>query len=148
MINRLEYSRNIMAKRTEIWETLWNEDSYREWASVFFEGSFVSADNWGEGSKVLFLAPDQSGIYSIIQKHIPNEIIIFKHMGSVVKGEEQAIDDEAKKWSGATEIYKLTEGKDNIKLTIEIDVMDEHLDFMNSKLPLALQKIQNLAENR
>ena len=143
MINRLKFSVDIKAEKTTIWIALWNESSYREWASVFFEGSYAVTDDWKEGSKVHFLAPDQSGIYSIIEKHIPNNIIQFKHIGNVVKGKEQPIDNETKKWSGATEIYKLTERKDTNTLAVEIDVMDEHLEFMTNTFPQALEKVKD-----
>ena len=143
MIHRLQFSIDIKAAKTKIWNALWNEHSYRDWASVFYEDSYAITDNWKEGSKVLFLAPDQSGIYSIIETHIPNKIIQFKHLGNVVKGKEQPIDDETRTWSGATEIYSLTEGTDSITLAVEIDVLDEHLEFMTSTFPKALERIKN-----
>jgi hypothetical protein len=142
MINRLQFSIEIKAKKAKIWSALWADLSYRDWASVFFEGSYAITDKWKVGSTVLFLAPDQSGIYSIIETHIPNEIMQFRHIGYVLKGKEQPIDDEAKKWSGATEIYTLTEGTDNNILTVEIDILDEHLDFMKEKFPIALDKVK------
>lgn len=142
MINRLNFSIDIRAEKTTIWKALWNESSYREWAGVFFEGSYAVTNDWEEGSKVHFLSPDESGIYSIIEKHIPNNIIQFKHIGKVVGGKEQPIDDETKKWSGATETYTLTEGKDAITLEVEIDVLNEHLEFMTDTFPLALKKIK------
>ena len=143
MINRLQFSIDIKAEKTTIWKALWDENSYRNWTNVFFEGSYAITDNWKEGSKVLFLAPDQSGIYSIIETHIPNKIMQFKHIGNVVKGKEQPIDDKTRTWSGATEIYTLTEGTDSITLAVEIDVLDEHLDFMTNTLPKALEKVKN-----
>jgi len=143
MINRLEFSIEIKAEKNTIWNALWNENSYREWASVFYEGSYAVTDNWKEGSQVQFLAPDKSGIYSIIEKHIPAKIIQFRHIGTVVEGKEQPIDDETKKWSGTTEIYRLTEGKDSHTLQVEIDVMDEHLEFMTKTFPKALDKVKN-----
>jgi hypothetical protein len=142
MINRLNFSIDITAEKTKIWKALWNENSYRDWTSVFFEGSYAVTDDWKEGSKVHFLTPDQSGIYSIIEKHIPNKIIQFKHIGKVVRGKEQAIDDQTKKWSGAKETYRLTEGKNAITLEVEIDVMNEHLEFMTKTFPQALKKIK------
>ena len=143
MINRLQFSIEIKAERAKIWDALWNENSYRDWAGVFFSGSYAVTDNWREGSKVHFLAPDQSGIYSIIEKHVPNELIQFKHIGTVLEGKEQPVDNETKKWSGSTEIYKLVEGTDATKLEIDIDVLDEHLEFMTQKFPMALEKIKN-----
>ena len=140
---RLEFSINIKAAKETIWKALWNDASYREWAGIFFEGSYVVAADWKAGSKVHFLGPDQSGIYSIIEKHIPNQIIKFKHIGKVVGGHEQPIDDETKKWSGATEAYTLIQGKDTLALKVEIDVMNEHLAFMTNTFPKALKKIKD-----
>lgn len=142
-INRLQFSIDIKAEKPKIWKALWNKSAYRDWASVFFEGSYAITDNWKEGSKVLFLSPDQSGIYSVIETHIPNKIMMFKHIGKVVKGKEQPIDDETKTWTGTTEMYTLTEGTDSNALTVEIDVLDEHLEFMKNTFPKALQKIKN-----
>ena len=142
MINRLKFAIAIRAEKTKIWKALWDDSSYRDWASVFFEGSYAICESWEEGGKVLFLAPDQSGIFSIIEKHIPNEMIRFKHVGTVVKGIEQPMDEATKEWSGATETYTLTKTADSNTLTVEIDVLDEHLDFMKERLPKALEKVK------
>lgn len=143
MINKLKFSIEISAKKEVIWEALWDDSSYRDWSSVFFEGSYAVTNNWKEGSNVHFLAPDQSGIYSLIERHIPNKTIRFKHIGNVVKGKEQPIDDETKKWSGATEVYSLTEAINGHTLTVNIDVLDEHLEFMTNIFPKALEKIKS-----
>ena len=87
MINRLQFSIDIEAEPIKIWKALWKDSCYREWVSLFEEGSYIKVDNWEEGSKILFLSPDQSGIHSLIEKHIPNKIIRFKHLGKVVKEE-------------------------------------------------------------
>ena len=142
MINKLELSINIEAEKTTIWKALWEDNYYRDWADVFYEGSYYVTDNWKVGSKVMFLAPDESGIFSIIEKHIPNKVIQFKHIGNVVKGKEQTIDDETRKWSGATEIYSLIEVADSITLVIQIDVLDEHLEYMSTKFPKALERVK------
>ena len=143
MINRLTFSTNIKAEKNKIWKALWNDSSYRDWASLFFEGSYAVTDNWKEGTKVFFLSPDESGIFSIIETHIPNKFIMFKHIGTVLKGKEQPIDDKTKIWSGSTEIYSLSEETNFNTLTVKIDVLDEHLDFMSNTFPKALEKIKN-----
>lgn len=143
MINRLQFSIDIKATATNIWIALWDDSSYRSWTSVFFEGSYAVTDNWKEGSKVHFLSPNKSGIYSIIEKHIPNELILFKHVGMVEDGKELPIDDKTKKWSGTREVYTLTKGISSNTLTVEIDVLDEHLDFMKKTFPKALDIIKH-----
>lgn len=142
MINRLKISINTNIKKETIWKALLNENAYRQWAGIFFDGSYVVTDNWKEGSIVHFLGRNQIGIYSRIKKHIPNEVIIFKHIGNVVDGKEQPIDDETKKWSGSTEMYTLTEGKDTNTFAVEIVVMEEYLEFMTKTFPKALEKVK------
>lgn len=144
-IHRLQFSIDVKAEKSRIWNALWEDSAYRAWAGVFSEGAYAVSDNWKVGSTVMFLGPDQSGIYSIIENHIPNKHIQFKHIGNVLKGEQQAPDEESKKWSGATESYSLIEGEESIKLLVEIDIMEEHLDFMETRFPKALEKIKNRA---
>ena len=143
MIKKLQFTIAIKAEKDKIWKALWTDSLYRDWAGVFFKGSYALTDNWKEGSTVLFLAPDQSGIYSSIEKHIAHKIMKFIHIGNVVKGKEQPVDDEAKKWSGATEVYTLTRAQDCNILTVDIDVLDEHVDFMTATFPKALEKIKS-----
>jgi len=144
--NRLNFSIDINADATRIWQALWNDTSYREWAGVFDEGTHLLADDWKKGSTILFLSADRSGIYSVIEAHTPNEMIQFKHIGMVQDGKKQPVDDETKKWSGATESYTVAKGSDKNILTIDIDVLDQHLDFMNERLPKALEKIKSISE--
>lgn len=143
MINQLQFSITIDADTTTIWKALWDDTSYRDWVSVFQEGSYASTDDWKEGSIVHFLDQDKNGIYSIIQQHIPNETITFQHIGTVVNGKEQPVDEETKQWTGATETYTLSEDNNTITLIVNIDVLDEHLEFMNNAFPKALEKIKN-----
>lgn len=145
MINRLEFSIEIKADRRSIWNALWEDKNYRDWAAVFAEGSHYLIDNWEEGAKIMFLGPDASGIYSTIESLIPNKEIQFRHIGNVLEGKEQEPDDEVKKWSGTTEKYSLIESKAATTLWVEIDVLNEHLEFMRKKLPEALERIKNKA---
>ena len=142
MMNRLQFSIDIQAEKTTIWNALWNDSKYRDWAGIFFEGSYAITKNWEEGSIVHFLAPDKNGVYSKIEKHIPNKIIQFKHIGNVTNGIEQPIDDTTKSWTGAMEVYKLIENSNFITLSVGIDIMDEHLEFMSNTFPLALEKVK------
>lgn len=142
MMNQLEFSIDIKADKEMIWKALWDDTLYRDWSGVFGEGSHYVVDDWEEGCKIRFLSSDQSGIYSLIERHVPNKTIRFKHIGLVKNGEEQPIDDETKKWTGATESYSLQEGSGYFRLIIEIDVLDEHVEFMSEKLPMALEKIK------
>ena len=142
MIHRFEFSIDIRAGKTAIWKALWDDASYRDWASVFFEGSYAISEHWEEGSKVHFLGPDGNGIYSLIAEHRSGRIMRFRHIAAVKAGEEQTLDDESRSWSGATETYALIEIEDGYRLAIEIDVLEEHLEYMKSTFPKALERIK------
>jgi hypothetical protein len=146
MMHRLQFSVHINAEKSVIWNALWDDNLYRDWVGVFFEGSYAVTDDWKEGSTIQFLAPDQSGIYSTIEKHIPNTIMHFTHIGNVVEGKNLPVDDETKKWSGTTEIYTLTEKNDGNLLTVDIDIMDTHLEFMKATFPKALEIVKRNSE--
>lgn len=109
---------------------------------MFYKGSYYVTDNWKEGGKIKFLAPDRSGIYSRIETHIPNNVIRFRHIGNVAKGKEQPVDEETRKWSGARERYSLREGAGAVTLVIQIDVLDQHVEFMSTKPPKALEIVK------
>ncbi|WP_299114643.1 hypothetical protein [uncultured Winogradskyella sp.] len=142
MINRLQFSIDIQADKEKIWNALWEDKHYRDWSGVFGEGSHFVVENWKEGNKIMFLDSDQNGIFSSIEKYIPNKIIQFAHIGTVVNGKEQPLDDDTKKWSGTTEAYTIIDGLDFCTLLVDIDILDEHIDFMSEKLPIALKKIK------
>ncbi len=145
-MNRLQFTIDIKAEKDKIWKALWEDTSYRDWTSVFSEGSHAVSNHWEEGSIVLFLGADKSGIYSEIEIHIPNNTITFKHIGTVLNGEQQPIDEATKSWSGSTETYTLTDGKNCNILTLDIDIMDEHIEFMKETLPKALERVKQICK--
>ena len=147
-MNRLIFKTNIKAKKITIWQTLWEEGSYRNWVKVFGEGSYMKVESWEENSKVQFLDANHNGIYSSIEKYLSNQLVRFNHIGSIIDGKEQPIDIETKKWSGAKEEYRIEEGGNHNTLVIEIDIMDEHLEFMKDRLPKALETIKENAEKQ
>jgi len=139
---RLHFSINIQAPLTTIWQALWNDEAYRYWVAIFAEGSYAVTDQWKEGSRVLFLAPDKSGIFSTIKTHIPNQVMEFEHMGEVVDGKELEGIEHDKPWRGSNEKYTLIEHKDYVTLQVDIDVLNEHVDFMQDRFPQALERIK------
>ena len=138
---------NIQADSAKIWSVLWNDATYRIWTSVFFEGSHAAADNWEEGSTVQFLNPQKNGMYSLIHQHIPNELMVFKHIGYVKEGENLPLDEETKKWSGLLESYSLTEMGDTCQLAIEMDTDSAHMESTQKTFMRAFEKVKELSEN-
>jgi hypothetical protein len=144
-MKKQNYSIKIKASKEKVWNTLWNDATYKMWTSVFSEGSYAVSD-WNEGSKILFLSAEGGGMYSIIAKKTPNEFMSFKHLGVVKDGKEEPLDEESKKWSGSLENYKLQEIDGFTELSVQMDVTDEFLNYFDETFPKALEKIKELAE--
>ena len=139
-ITSLQFTININAPAEKVWQVLWNDETYRKWTTPFCEGSYAESD-WQEGSPVQFLSPGGNGMYSRIQKMIPNQEMSFEHLGEVKNGEKQPTD-----WAGATERYILSEENGITHLKVETDVVENYMTYMNEAFPKALQVVKTLSE--
>lgn len=137
----------IDAPREKVWDVLWGDDTYREWTSVFSEGSRAETD-WKEGSKVLFLDGKGDGMVSMIAKKIPDSYMSIKHVGTIVQGKEDLNSKEVESWSGAEENYTLKTVDGKTELTVDMDITDEFKEYFNDTWPKALDKLKALSENK
>jgi hypothetical protein len=144
-MKKLKFSIDIKASKEGVWKALWSDSTYREWTSAFSEGSYAVSD-WNEGSKILFLDPNGEGMSSVIARKIPNEFMSFRHVGVAKNGKEIPMDDETRKWSGATENYTLRQTGELTRLEIDMDVTDDHVEKFNDVFPKALQKLKEISE--
>jgi len=139
------FSIDIKAPREKLWQVLWSDPSYRKWTSVFSEGSHAISD-WEEGSRITFLSADGGGMYSCIEKKVPNEFMSFRHLGVVKDGVEQPLDEETKQWSGAMENYTIKASETGTVLTVDMDITEDFADYFGEKFPLALEKVKEMVE--
>jgi uncharacterized protein YndB with AHSA1/START domain len=144
-MNKLQFSISINAPREKVWNTLWDNDTYRQWTSIFNEGSHAVTD-WKEGSKVLFLGNTGDGMYGLIRKADKHAYLSIEHQGMVKDGVEQPQDDSANEWYGAHENYTLEDINGSTRLTVEIDVTPKFEDYFNQTFPAALEKVKQLSE--
>ena len=146
-MERINFSTRINAPKEKLWNVLWDDSSYRNWTSVFAEGSYVVTDNWKEDSKVLFLDGNGAGMVSKVTANKPNEYISFKHLGEVKDGVEDTSSGKVKAWSGAMENYTLKEAGGKTELTVTMDITDDFKDFFMKTWPKALEQVKKLSEN-
>ena len=144
-MERKSFSISVNASREKIWDVLWSDGSYRQWTSVFAEGSRAETD-WKKGSKVLFHDGKGDGMVSTIIENIPNEFMSIKHLGEVKKGIEDTTSEKVKQWAGAMENYTLTEVDGKTELNVDMDIAEEYKDYFLTTWPKALEKIKQLAE--
>ena len=146
-MEKMKFTASINAPRKKVWETLWNDASYRKWTSAFMEGSYAITDNWKEGTKVLFLGPDGRGMVSTVAANKPNEYMSFEHLGEVKDGVEDTTSEKVKGWAGAHENYSLSEQNGVTNLVVDMDVNDDFKDYFMNAWPKALDELKRLAEN-
>jgi len=80
-MSKLHFSTDIQAPRATVWNVLWNDATYREWTSVFSEGSYAVSD-WNEGSKVQFLdSTGGSGMSAVIQQKASERVHVLQARG-------------------------------------------------------------------
>ncbi|MEG1229152.1 MAG: SRPBCC domain-containing protein [Flavobacterium sp.] len=141
----LEFTIKIKAPAEKVWDVLWNEETYKKWTSVFCEGSHTIS-NWNEGDKIHFMSPNGEGMYSIIETKTQNEYMAFKHLGEIKNFEEQPLDEETKKWTGAMETYRLIPEEEFTTLITQVDVVEKYLDYFKETFPNGLEKVKELSE--
>lgn len=141
-LKQLHYTIDIDAPREKVWRVLWDDASFRDWTSVFADGSYAVSD-WKEGSTVQFIDPSSnSGMQAIIEKKRPNEFISFRHEAELKDGKVQPPAD----WAGAHENYTLTSSNGRTTLKVDLDAPDEHRQMFEDKFPKALQRVKALSE--
>lgn len=144
-MDKLTFTITINAPANKVWQTLWDDITYRQWTSAFHEGSYAVSD-WKEGSKIHFLSPAGEGMYAVIEKKEQHKYMSFKHLGIIKNFEEQPIDDETKSWSGALENYRLHEAKGLTTLSAELDTNDKYINYFKEIFPKALEIVKQIAE--
>lgn len=147
-MEKMKFSISINAPKEKVWQTLWNDASYRKWTSVFMEGSHAVTDNWKEGSKVLFMDPKGNGMVSSVAANKPNEFMSFKHLGEVKDGVEDTTSEKVKAWAGALENYTLKGNNEKTELLVEMEMnlSPDFKDYFVNTWPKALDKLKEAAE--
>jgi len=145
-MKNLEFNISINASASKVWQVLWYDTTYRKWTNAFQEGSYAISD-WKEGSKVHFLSPGGNGIFSLIAECIPDEKMVFTHLGVIKNFIEQPANDETKSWEGAKENYILKEESGNTLLQVSMNSTEAFADYLNNAFPKALKAVKELAEN-
>jgi len=142
-MKEIQFSIEINASKERVWATLWEDVTFRDWANIIDEGTYMRGV-MKAGNEIEFISSVNGyGVTSLIEKLIPNEFILFRHRADT-KGSGQ--QEREKEWTGGTESYSLTE-KDGVSVLIATaDIPDELEEIFNIRLPRALDGIKALAE--
>ena len=135
----------INATPQQVWNTLWNQQSYKVWTNAFCAGSYYEGE-MKYNERIKFLSPDGNGLSSVVRVCIPFWQISFEHLAAINKGIEDFDSPEFVGWKGAKETYTLTEvdGSTNLEIYQEVNVQKD--DYFAKMWNVALENIKNLTQ--
>ncbi len=142
-MKEIQFSIEINASKERVWATLWEDITFRDWANIIDEGTYMKGV-MKEGNEIQFISSISGyGVTSLIEKLNPNEFVLFRH-GADTK--ERGKQEREKEWNGGTESYYLTEKNGVTALIVKTDVPQEQEETFNTRFPRALERIKTLAE--
>jgi len=139
----VQFSIEIKASKEKVWATLWEDETFRDWASIIDEGTYMKG-TMKEGNKIQFISSVNGyGVTSLIEKLKPNEFILLKHNADTLDSGQK---ERKKEWTGGKESYSLAEVNGVTKLIVEMDMPEEQEEWFNIYYSKALERLKYLAE--
>lgn len=151
-MKRLQYKIDIKAPVAKVYKTmlgLEDKSTYEAWTAEFNPTSIYKG-NWQKGSKMLFVGVgedgEKGGMVSEIAENIPNQFVSIRHLG-IVKGDTEITSgEEVENWIGAMENYSFEENNGITTLTVDIDMVEDYIDYFDRAYPKALNKLKQTIE--
>jgi uncharacterized protein YndB with AHSA1/START domain len=141
-MKEMQFSIEINAGRERVWDTLWQDKTFREWADIIDPGTYMVGD-LKEGNEVQFISANGYGVTSLVEKLTPGEFLLLRHHADT---QEEGKREREKEWTGGKESYLLSEKDGATTLTVAFDVPPELEEYFKINYPKALKRIKILAE--
>jgi uncharacterized protein YndB with AHSA1/START domain len=147
-MKNLEYKIVISAPAKKVWETMLNEETYKQWVAKSWPNSFYEG-KWAKGEKIKFIGPEGTGTLAEIVEFKPYERILARHIAVLGKGGvEDRTSEDAKGWIGTTEEYRFAEDKGKTTVTVLMGTTKEWAKMFDQGWPPALEELKKLAERQ
>lgn len=151
-MQKLQFKININSSAQVVYETmlgLKNKNTYEYWTAAFNPTSSYDG-SWEKGKKILFVGTDENGkrggMVSEIEEHIPAKFVSIKHYGFLDGDTEITTGELVEKWAGGHENYSFEENNNTTTITVEMDAVEEYIEYFNSHYPKALEKLKEITE--
>jgi hypothetical protein len=151
-MEKIKFNVSINAPAQKVYDVMLginNKSTYEQWTALFnptstYEGS------WNKGSKMLFTGTNEKGekggMVSEISDNIPNRFISIRHYGLLQANVEITDGPEVEKWANGIENYTFEENNEITKVTVDLDITEDFIDYMNQTYPKALDKLKEICE--
>jgi uncharacterized protein YndB with AHSA1/START domain len=144
VMKEMQFSVEINAPKEKVWDTLWQDETFRQWAGIIDPGTYMVGE-LKEGNEVQFISGNGYGVTSLVEKVNPNEFLLLRHHADTQDSGKQ---EREKEWTGGAESYRLVEKNDTTTLTATFDVPVELEEYFTVNYPKALEQIKVLAEKQ
>jgi uncharacterized protein YndB with AHSA1/START domain len=147
--DRLFFEILIKASPEKVYQTMLDDNTYRDWTSEFSAGSHYKG-SWEKGSKILFIGPGENGemgMVSRIEDNIPAKFVSIKHLGLVENGVEVTSGPSVAGWAGAFENYTFQDKDGMTLLKVDLDSNEEFKGYFETTWPKALDQLKSLCES-
>ncbi|TDL99576.1 MAG: tungsten formylmethanofuran dehydrogenase [Flavobacteriaceae bacterium] len=152
-MTKIEYNIEIKASVQKVYQTmlgLIDKKTYENWTSIFNPTSTYQG-NWDKGSKILFVGCDENGKKGgMVSKIVENQTAKFVsilHYGILDGENEITTGEQVEKWAGGHENYTFSESGGITTVKVEIDTIEDYLDYFDQTYPKALEKLKEIVEN-
>lgn len=144
-MKKLQFSVDIAATKEKVWSTLWQDETFRDWANIIDEGTYMEGE-LKEGNEIQFISSVNGyGVTSLVEKLVPGEFLLLRHHADT---QEVGKQEREKQWTGGTESYSLVEKDGTTTVAVAFDVPLELEEYFDVNYPRALERVRVLAEDR
>ena len=141
----MQFSIEIKATKERVWDTLWQDETFREWASIIDPQTYMVGE-LKEGHEIQFISGESGyGVTSLVEKLVPGEFLRLRHRADT---QEEGTREREKEWTGGEESYSLASKDGATILTIAVDVPPELEEYFKVNFPKALERVKVLAERK
>ena len=151
-MQKLQFKKEINATSQKVYETmlgLKDKSTYEGWTAAFNPTSTYEG-TWTKGSKILFVGVDENGkkggMVSEVVENQPARLVSIRHYGFLEGDKEVTTGEQVEKWAGGHEIYRFEENNGSTTVIVELDTVDDYLNYFNDTYPKAMDKLKEICE--
>jgi hypothetical protein len=151
-MEKLQFKVSIQAPVAKVYDMMLgisNIATYEQWTFLFNPTSTYEG-NWEKGSKILFIGVDEKGekggMVSRIAENLVNRFVSIQHYG-LLKGDVEVTEGEdVEKWANGFENYTFEDNNGSTTVIVNLDTVEDFVDYMNEHYPMALEKLKEICE--
>ncbi len=151
-MKKIQFTVSIQAPVEKVYDFMLgisNKSTYEQWTALFNPTSTYEGD-WKKGSKILFVGTDEKGekggMVSEVFDNLPNAFVSIRHYGLLKDSVEILDGPEVEQWANVFENYTFEETNGTTTVCVELDTIEDFLDYMNQTYPKALDKLKEICE--